>query len=41
MLGKISKSAIEVVTDNIKQAGKEKQTTVILINTDKYFAGMP
>ncbi len=41
MLEKISKSAIETVANNIKQAGKEKQTNVILINTDKYFAGMP
>ena len=41
MLGKISHSAIETVANNIQQAGKEKQTTVILINTDKYFAGMP
>jgi len=41
MLRKISKSAMEVVANNIKQADREKETTVILINTDKYFAAMP
>jgi len=38
MLDKISYSAIETVFSNLKQYKKENETSVILINTDKYFS---
>ena len=40
MMEKISRSAIITVTDNLSRFGKENETAVILINTDKYFSGM-
>lgn len=38
MLEKISNSAIETVFFNLKQFNKKSETSVILINSDKYFS---
>ena len=37
MLTKISKSAVNVVFDNIEKHGKDKECEVFIINTDKFF----
>lgn len=40
MLSKISKSAIETVKSNVSQYGNVNQASIVLINTDKYYASL-
>lgn len=40
MLPKISKSAIETVKTNLRENGAVNKTTILLVNTDKFYAAL-
>lgn len=40
MMSKISKSAIETVSNNLEEFEKEEESSIILINSDKFFSSI-